>query len=433
MLIRSPCAFCTARWLPRAAVDPQVEFATVEKVIFEPGATALVKTGEGELGPSLFYPHPDCSLPHPPMRLALEDLSAGPLSPIKALRHFPPISGAPYVCQAIADAPSHLPVRPFISGAGVAPSLRGATHIATIEALERDCALRMPRARTVSGRADIDVVPGFEDMAQDSNRRWVEVVSVKTNENRLLPVEYVQLGSCCSEPDPIALADSTGMAVHHHRASALDAGIREVAERVAIRNLWRNGVSHAWDLRTLPPPEAELVAALRACDCEPILLPMGRVLGHETCLAMGLGCTFRDGELRPLWGAGSAARAEEAANKALNELYGQIVLAKHNERIEAERGPAPERILALISKGSDSLLPYPAQSRVPIAIIGEQPIYMVDRGNILTDSFGLRSLQVIIPSLYPAKDPLPLRDGIPFPFWPTSRIVSSPIPDGLKM
>lgn len=377
LVVRSPCPECTWRWLPRATFGDEAPYVALPHR--EP--TATVETKEGRLGPAPFYPHPECARRHDAPRVAPV---ADALSPIKAIRVVG-TAGDLHVRQAIADRPRPGPDRPFLAGCGVHEDAAIAERIAIVEAIERDCAHRAPRAAIVDGEtSDLEVCEGIP---RTHGGPFVVAHVVDSGALRLLPLEFVELASRSSRPHPLVTADSTGIAVHDSVEQAIAAGTREVAERIALDHFLGQPRGVAWDLDTLPVAERVRLRFVAALGWSVTVFPMRPALGHVACLVT----LVRSDALRATrWGAGAGRTSAQALRRATLEAVGQVLVGGGASDV---RPLTIERTVAF----TGTTEPHGA------ALTRDAERVVVDRGNRMTDALDLHARHVIVPALFPPR------------------------------
>jgi len=380
-------------------------------------------------------PHPEC-LRHPWCRQAdgLE-LQVGPGQPITALWSLEVPASAPHVADAL---PCNLTLRPaaLLGGCGVADDPELARTKAVVEALERICACLPPRVPLRLARpAELGerMAPGIR-VESTHARWWVEAIGIRDQQARLVPLEYVQLASLTTVPDPVVRANSTGMAVHPARSAAVENAIRELCERIGLAAMPCAPVLARWadeDLRRAAPALLDLFDRLGyvlhalPCPCvtnqRATLVLLIRRDGSRPALVAGAGAATTDlGSIQramleayaQMLHARELALAPETARSSVEDLsYHDNPLAV--AQLLAEWCPAQARPHTAHTQGRQVIAPLE-----PLAV-REPWLGVVDRGNALTHALGLAAVQAVAPEHFPST--APPRSGSPHPLgvWET--------------
>lgn len=395
-------------------------------------------------------PHPECRHLHRehgryrrPQNPLAQFLNAGWGRPIKALR-WSSTAGADrgaYSCDAIMDHPHAVVTYQPLIGSGVDLDPHRTRLKACMEAIERFTVFMAPRCALHWGTASqLRDCVGIESSAHgDTPGWWCETNHLQSGSMRLLLLEWVQWSDLCytglrSVEGLAVVTDSTGYAVHSDAGQAVVGGLTECIERAGMASLWRDGLRFAWR-RGSYPSRADVT--VRACES----------LGYW-CVAAG--CELKQGGhaciafLRRInesvdgpalvCGAGGGLDPRRALTHAVTEAHGMLQHAQDIWPREADPALSTVYEHFLFYLRSDHAewlwqslrLSYLPEIDCPMAKgvnpdplgaaqqFGED-IFVVDRGNRLTDYLGLHAVQVIVPGLERLDRKRPGPEGLPFP------------------
>lgn len=362
----------------------------------------------------------------------LEELAADLAGPVKALWLKAVPAGGPQVAIALADAPRFMPATPGLVGRGVDWQPAAARRKAMMEVLERYCSCMPPRGPLCWGTAsDVRATGAPVGAPDDAPRRWwVEGAGTRSQRCFLVSLEYVQLASLSTVEEPLVRADSTGMAVHPARESAVAAGISEVLERAGIEIALRARLGARWDLRTLPPEFAPLIGLLTEWGYS---VTIASVYPVPSFIACAVFLHRRDDAGPGPWlvcGSGGGWSAGTAAERALFEGYAQLL---HALEIWPDRTPrdlarpydhflhyldatAAKSLLSAWGIAEAPAVPFPADPPGASAAEATLEAIAVDRGNVLTDYLGLSAMQVVMPGVPRLSPSSTAPGGMPHPF-----------------
>jgi hypothetical protein len=360
-----------------------------------------------------FFPHPDCHR-HLPFEGSSESgpqLPVGPLSPLKSLWLEPTAEGAPAIAGAIIESPANVDPPEELVGRGIDWDPTLARLKATMEALERYCASRPVRApvRSAEGCEILERRTRLPMKISETKLRWwAELERLGEGGARLVPLEYLQLGSKCRIRDPLVRADTTGMAAHPLRDAAVEIGLAEVVERAGLKTLWMTTIQWVWDKARLPTDLAPWIAIIERLGYDVLMTATSPVPGFVSCACF----LVRRGEGPALvCGSGGGRTSLLAAERALTEAYAQL----HQAKALAPTAPLPG-----LPRPYDHFLyfldPAPARGLLeswgvaraprvdffePVSRSAPPEFLVADRGNVLTDHLGVSVIQVVAPMLEP--------------------------------
>lgn len=398
---------------------------------------------------SMVLPHPECRRIH-----CGEDRSersermrgfyrASSGRPIKEMAWCPDRENdsVAYSCDAVMDFPHSLVSADPIFGSGTDVHARGAMVKACMEALERFGVYMPPRSGLHWGNESELRGAYSKQLSENSGRPgwWSEVHHLQTGQTRLLPLEQVQWPQLCYagarnvEVDKTA-KDSTGYAVHEDNTLAVTGGFNECIERAALAAMWREG-AHALVRAESYPPQAALLASASSSSGY-----RSAALHYElkNCGVASLVLLKRDNAFPGpalVAGGGGGSCVSVALDHAMLEAYGML---QHAQSIwPRDDNPSFSQaykgfLYYLEREPADQLWKYLGINSLPevdcsacededVSALFERlrsyqdDIFVVDRGNKLTDYLGLRAVQVIIPALE-ALDRESMRNvELPFP------------------
>lgn len=451
--ILAPCTNCIQLWALSNNFSPVIEDAElpISNIIevdafFGENRWLCIKKESAEIYQGDFYPHPQCNWLHRLVkRYAKSDLrnltenSVGPFNQLykKEFRMDYEKRG-PEIFIVTMNPPVPLSLAMPLVGRGVDYDEEIAKIKAISEIVERLCAYLPARNRKIYASAS-DIVESNGLTQQNmgmTERWWCLVQNLKNGKESWLPLEYTQLTSNCRVNTPLVQKDSTGMAVHPEYDKAVANGLFEVLERNALYHLWSNKVKIAWENQSLPQKIRPLVFAISNLGYDLYAVPCNENSAFPVSLVILEGDKSIRGVDGPcfLFGAGCAETSEASLEKALFEAYSQLVYFLENwNSISYHRNVFSGEINNFYHSRENaqrliSFLELKNARKIQFACLGDklqdvsslvkhinEEIFVVDRGNLLSDYLGLKAVQVIVPEME-YSPPFSTESELPYPF-----------------
>ncbi|MEU0666483.1 YcaO-like family protein [Streptomyces lavendulocolor] len=325
-----------------------------------------------------------------------------------------------WVSDVVLTVPPGTRGHPAVVGGGIADDPDEALTIGWVEALERRCTLRRPRERLRFTGRPVSTLRTPDTAADDPPQWRVAAHRLCDGETVWLPLPHAVVDSQRHDPaDADVRTDSTGMAAHPDRDSALFRGARELLERTALHAWWTGPGSHRCTGHS-----ARTLEWLRdsAHVLPGVTVDVWHVRKGSWYVAGCLLLTPRhDGIVRAAFGSGAAPNVEAAVAAASREAY-QMHTAPRISLTPAGAarfGPATGHTVVPGDYGARFRRAFPADSSCTPArrehgaapdlpdggllhsvldSLGA-PAAFSDCGDQLTDALGLHVVRVMCPGL----------------------------------
>lgn len=365
--------------------------------------------------------HPDCleHLEHPcgvELRLPLTSPPEGmsvhaPDGPLLGQRVIEEKAAGLWSSDVVLTVPGGTRKYPAIVGGGVASTADDALTLGWIEALERRCSLRRPRARLVfAGRPP---GPTLRPVATESPTWWAEARTLDGSA-AWVPLQDTVLASQWRGKS-LSTTDSTGMAAHTSKASAILHGLRECVERAGLHHWWTQQGSRRCSVhsRVATALLRGSSLALPRSECEAWHVQIGawHVAG---CLIF----TETSEGFTAAFGGGAALDDDAAVRAAWKEAFQmhtapQLTIARDGQLVfgaaVGHTSVADDfRVRFLTDFPASSDCPKPAEAGADttewdmvasLLKAIDRPVATVDAGDGLTDALDLHVLRVVCPGI----------------------------------
>jgi len=410
MSIINECPRCVDLWQPRNILVCDTSI----KVNMNIRENSLIK-----------IPHPACFYKkHETTEAPIEFLTvAGKDKPIKRIIESKLFERSPYIIDAIMDPPPNMLGTKPVIGSGIDYCRELAIKKACIEAIERVSLFLQPKSQIIwANKNDIDCVeePNIRFSKKD-RVWWCAVYNIKNKQKKFMPLDYIQIPSANNGHSRAYRSSSLGNALHIDYDKAIKHGIEEVLEHFYIYQAWKDFNFSQLSELSYTPEIKKMSSVFHSIGYRVKFLIHVSSNYFVSCLAFVYNLEVDYPKFS--FGSGGSWDYIKAINSAAYEVYGQIISQiKNKDFLKEERYKninwySNKKNGAVFLKTINSknmkliTLDLRHQNNDGIKSMYKQAYY-VDRGNMLTDTFKLFSIQIIFPNLNLTKEntqyPIPI-------------------------
>lgn len=343
-----------------------------------------------------YIPHPDCEIhPQPLLKECSQGLHPNPIGPIKYFIAEETPAELPFIVYALVD---DWKVKHPLTGRGVAWNLEEASRIAFNEAIERYCAMQVPRGKYRWFPPERQPFV-FTYLNIEQSCWFISGNQVSSNLELFVPIQFCIWGhSYPGSLKHVNKVNTVGFAVHRERDISIRNALQEVIEHATLLETFnKKGITATIGEKDLPP------------DCIAILMHLKKSGFTTQCrihlnkfgLAVASVCLYKNYKSKLIECSGSCCRSTviDAVKGAWLEAFAESLNGEINQKqnlksygIESSTTEIQQMSLFTLDEHLQLLQSQEASNIMSI---------WVDRGNSMTDWLGLHAVQVIVPKHWP--------------------------------